>query len=104
MTFKSDLNDDLTDVFFDPDEFADEVIYTDRTANAVFIYGNFDAEGISAAGVATTNPTLTCRTVDVAGAVPGETITRNGTVYAIAEPPRFDEDSPGVTILELTEA
>lgn len=99
MTLKTDMASDLTNVFFNTDEFAVSATYTPsggaaKTINVLFVkeyFAELGAEGYRYAIEAITS--------DVAAAKVDEPIVIEGVTYKIKEPPHHTDD--GISIIEL---
>ena len=104
--FKSDLDADLSDVFMNKDEFAEEVTYTPKAApgSPYTINGIFDNEFESVdpdtnAPIISTQPNLRIKEADLqAPAAPGDLVTIRSIEYKVIEP---ETDGVGTTVLLL---
>jgi len=83
--------------FFDGDDWAVESVYGDSTVKGILIKDQavLDGEVIAA------QPRFICRTSDVSSIAEDDTLTIDGTSYAVRN--RLD-DGTGVTTLELRNA
>jgi len=100
MTFKDQLAVDLNNVFFNTDEFATPAVYTPTTGIAKTINVIFNKEYAEIIGMSASRITCLCKTADITGAVPRETIVIEGTTYKIKESPHDIAD--GTTEVELS--
>ena len=94
---------DLSDAFFNLDEFGESVTYTPVSGSPVSISiifnGEFKAANPMEMDTITTQPVALARSADVPSAKKGDRITRSGTVFYVqhAEP-----DGLGATVLILS--
>lgn len=79
MTLKTDILADLSDVFFNTDEFADSAILNGTTTISVIFDNGFAA----AQGVEATAPTALCISTDVASVAHNNTLEIDGTTYYV---------------------
>ena len=107
MTLKSDIDSDLTDVFFKQgaNEFEDDVTYTAAGEAAVTITGYFDEnpvedDGEAIIGDGSSQPTFECASTQVPNAARGDLLTRNGVNYTVALVPK-PQDGITTLILEI---
>jgi hypothetical protein len=100
MTFKQDLLDDLDEVFFDTDDFADTATWTPTGGAAVSVNGLFDSHYQADLGVANYRTVFRCRTIDIPGAKAADSVVINAVSYTIVGPPENVGD--GTTRLYLT--
>lgn len=94
MPFTEDLRP-----FFNPTEFADEVVLAGRTVNAIF---DATAERVQDGMVTGVGPELTLATADCADVARGTTAVVRGHTYQVSQPP--EPDGTGVTVLQLRKA
>lgn len=89
--------EDLDD-FLDTDEFAVQVVAGVHSFSGIFNdpfrsvdFGDYSAE--------TTSPTLTCKSIDVAGLKRGDTLIIDGAGYDLLSGPQGD--GTGISVIEL---
>ena len=103
MTFKTQLLADLNDIFLNPDEFASAITYTPTGGSAKTIYGIFDADYSEFSPldgeVATSEPSVLCKTSDVAAIKTNEPVVIDGVTYRINGP--GEPDGTGLTRVRL---
>lgn len=99
MTLKTDMTADLA-VFFNSDEFAVAAVYTPTTGTEKTINVLFDREYAESMGMSASRISCICKTADIVGAVPRETLAISGTTYKIKEPPHDTAD--GTSVIELS--
>lgn len=95
MTLKTDILADISDVFFNSDEFADDGVLNSITAIKVI----FDDGFVAAQGRESSSPTALCISTDVADVVHGNTLEINGTTYFVTG---IQPDGTGTTLLILS--
>ena len=102
MTLKDQIITDL-DVYVNPDEFGDAITYTPTGGDAVTIYGIFDADYSAFSPfdgeVATSEPSVLCKTSDVAAIKTNEPMVIEGVTYRINGP--GEPDGTGMTRVRL---
>ena len=81
MTFKEDLITDLP-IFVDPNDFGKVATYKGNPVNIQF-YSVFEEISPMESGIESKRTWALAKTDDVAGAVHGDTLTVDGTVYTI---------------------
>lgn len=86
--------------FLDADEFAAAATFDGSTITGIFQSGFAGAEYGAEVLVDSIEPIFTTRSIDVSGAVQGDTITIGGTVYTIRG---IEPDGEGMTRLRLTD-
>jgi hypothetical protein len=101
MTLKTDMANDLANVFFNTDEFAVAAVYTPITGTAKTINVIFDREYVDTPmGMAASRISCLCKTSDTIGMVPRETLVIEGTTYKIKGP--LHPTADGTTEIELS--
>lgn len=84
--------------FFDTDDFALSVTFTDPALGTVRAMADNAVEEIDI-GVLAENPILDCRTSDIVGVVEGSTLTIEGVTFTVLD---RKDDGTGITTLELS--
>lgn len=79
MTLKTDITADLDDVFFDTDEFAEEITYNGASINAIVEYGVNLTHGETAAAQAQ----ILVKKADVSAPQPRDTVVIGSTTYTV---------------------
>ncbi len=108
-TFKEQMTNDLSAVFYNSDEFAFDAIYTpvkwapgDPETVSCSIHIDHDvlvqAEGYDA-GVRTMGTTISAQVVDVGTVNKGDTFKVAGTTYTAQRVDRYSEDGLEVTVV-----
>lgn len=103
MTFKAQLLADLDDVFLNPDDFASAITYTPMGGAPTTIYGIFDADYSAFSpfdgDIATSEPSVLCKTPDVAAIKTNEPMVIDGVTYRVNGP--GEPDGTGLTRVRL---
>lgn len=103
MTFKESLAADLSNVFFNTAEFAEEVTWTPLTGTAQTIAVLWDdpyrAANPVSGQVEDTAPQCLAPTANIGGMTQGDMITRQGTDYYVIE---MQPDGSGITTVVLS--
>lgn len=84
--------------FFDTDDFALSVTFTDPALGTVRAMADNAVEEIDI-GLLAENPILDCRTSDIVGVVEGSTLTIEGVTFTVLD---RKDDGSGITTLELS--
>jgi hypothetical protein len=104
MTLKTDILSDLDSVFFNNDEFSENLTYTPSGGKATTIKGIFtdpyEAVNPATHEAETTAPTVLAMNADITGIAHGDIITRGSTAYEVIG---IQPDTHGTTRLVLSE-
>ena len=104
--FKDGLDSDLSNVFFNKDEFAEEITYnpfggSPYTVNAIFDDEFESVDPESDASILSTQPAILIKTADIIGGPnPKDKVTIRGTTYQFITD---EQNGVGVTRLQLHE-
>ncbi|WP_024333116.1 head-tail joining protein [Desulfotignum balticum] len=106
MTFKEQMADDLKNVFYNSDEFADPSVYTPVSGSVVDpcpVMVDHDvliqADGYDV-NMATLGTTVTAMVSDVGKPARGDTFAmESGTVYTVQRIERYSQDGLEVTVV-----
>lgn len=90
--------EDLSDVFFDSDEFMVKSALLDGSTTIYGMFHNEYALVDQGVGVSSTSPVFRCATTDVSTASEGSTLVIDSVTYKIRE---FEPDGVGVTVCML---
>jgi len=101
MTFKEMMRLDMDEVFFNPDEFGEEVSYNGMTITVVEITGG--SEQTSIPGVENPTRSVLVRQEDVASPKGGDTVMMDGATWYVQPGATLDGGAWNVSISKRVE-